>query len=83
MPLKIETMTPEEAAAAMRELGLRCSAEKIRDGIEQGKYPFGVCINMDRREFEIYRALFDRWVKERAMELPMCDKEAGVICHSG
>lgn len=70
MPLKIETMTPEETAAAMRDLGLRSSAQKIRDGIEQGKYPFGVCINMERREFEIYKALFDNWVSERAAKVP-------------
>lgn len=70
MSLKIETMTPEETAAAMRDLGLRSSAQKIRDGIEQGKYPFGVCINMERREFEIYKALFDNWVSERAAKVP-------------
>lgn len=67
----IPTMTPEQAAARLREMGMRTSPARIRQGIRDGVYPFGVTIRVsDRRiEYEIYTKQFDDWVKERAVDL--------------
>ena len=63
----IETMTSEEVYRALNSMGVRTSPSKVRDAIEQGKYPFGICIKMGKsREFEIYKTLFEQWVSERA-----------------
>lgn len=61
----IETMTVQQVYEEMKELGIHTSPYKIRAGISQGKYPFGVCISMKTQEFEIYRSQFDQWVAER------------------
>jgi hypothetical protein len=70
MKPKIETMTVHEACMEMRGLGIQTSENKIRAGIAQGKYPWGICINMKTQEFEIYRTLFDDWVAERLSTKP-------------
>lgn len=59
-------MTPDEVAIKFREAGMKTSTQRIRAGIEQGIYPFGVCIYMGKnREFEIYPALVDKYIEER------------------
>ena len=64
----IETMTVQETVEELRTLGMSISLDKLRDGIEQGVYPFGTCIQMKSREFDVFRVLFDKWVDERAVE---------------
>lgn len=69
--MQIETMTLQELCNCMKMLGLRTSKEHISDGIEQGVYPFAVCIRRDEsrarsRIFEIYTRKFNEWVAERA-----------------
>ena len=62
----IETMTVQEVCDALRDMGVKTTPVKIRAAIAQGVYPFGIRIQMEHQEFEIYRALFEKWVDERA-----------------
>ena len=41
-----------------------CS-DTLADGLEQGVYPFGVCIRTDRsRVFQIFKKKLDAWISE-------------------
>ena len=61
----IETLTVQEACEELRALGMSISLDKLRDGIEQGVFPFGICIQMKERKFDIFRVPFDKWISER------------------
>ena len=66
---KIESITLNETVQIFRTLGLQASEAKLGSGIEQGVYPFGVCINGEndkRRQFVVYKKLLDEWIDERA-----------------
>lgn len=41
---RIVTLTLDEARALLRDAWLGMDAHTIADGIEQGAFPFGVCI---------------------------------------
>lgn len=73
---QIPTMTPEQAANRLRELGMRTSPARIRQGIRDGVYPFGVAIRVsDRRiEYEIYGKQLDDWIEQRAIDLEHREK---------
>ena len=43
----IQTMTPQSAAEYLRARGMSISPDTLRRGIEQGVYPFGLCIKTD------------------------------------
>ena len=43
----ISTMTPQGAAEYLRACGMSISPDTLRRGIEQGVYPFGLCIKTD------------------------------------
>ncbi len=58
------TITPEEAEAVLRGLGIRIEAETIRDGIEQGVFPFGITITRKKRIFLISKKKFIEWVDD-------------------
>ena len=64
----IETMTTAEATEQLRSMGLKISNEVLRDGIDQGKFPFGVSIKSRHggTVYHIYKRQFDSWVNERA-----------------
>ena len=66
----IEMMTVEQSVERLRGLGVRISPDLLRDGIEQGVFPFGSYIKSRNggNEYKIYRRLFDEWVAERAVE---------------
>lgn len=64
----IVTLTPAETAAILREHGMKTSPEKIKAGLLCGVYPFGVCIQMRQKEYEIYKPLLMRWIAEREEE---------------
>lgn len=64
MRMKMPTMTPEEVCEELRTLGVKTSPEKIRAGIDQGVYPFGVVIHLASPCYEIYRVKFNQWVRE-------------------
>ena len=63
---RIETMTIQEVYEELQQLGVKTTPVKIRAAITQGKYPFGICVNLKEQSFEIYRTLFEKWVDERA-----------------
>lgn len=60
--MKAEVIKPEVAAKELREMGMRINAQNIRYGLREGKFPFGVGINMGKQwEYLIYRKLFDEF----------------------
>lgn len=63
----LPTITVKEAAERLKNLGVKTSPTKIMVGIQQGVYPFGVCIEMDKYQYEIYERKFDEWVSERTV----------------
>jgi len=62
----VETLTLEQTAQIFRTAGVSTTAPKIADGIEQGVYPFGVCIQGKARKFEIYKKKVYEYLNERA-----------------
>ena len=62
----IKTMTLNECTAYLRAHGLSISNESLASALEQGAYPFGVCIGGGRqRVFQIFTRLVDAWIAER------------------
>lgn len=64
----IEALTAEETANRLRAAGLRISPETVRDGIQQGVFPFGDCVmNGDNRPrwCYIYANQLEKWIAER------------------
>lgn len=62
----IEHMTVEETTQKLRELGLRITAETLRDGIAQGQFPFGSYIKKEKScVCYVWTRLFNAWVDER------------------
>lgn len=65
----IITMDTNECAAYLRAHGMKISKETLAFGLEQGVYPFGVCVSGGReRVFQIFKALLDKWIEEREVE---------------
>ena len=65
----ISTMTPQSAAEYLRARGMSISPETLRRGIEQGVYPFGLCIKTDGSAvYQIFKRLLDEWIAERAID---------------
>lgn len=65
----IKTMDLNTCAAYLREHGLSISNETLANGLEQGVYPFGVCVGgCGRRVFQIFTRLLDEWIAEREVE---------------
>lgn len=66
----ISTMTPQSAAEYLRERGMSISPDTLRRGIEQGVYPFGLCIKTDGSAvYQIFKRLLDEWIAERGAEV--------------
>ncbi len=63
----IDAMTAAEVTEYLRALGLKISAETIREGIQQKVFPFGDCITTDGKVkwCYIYKAKLDEWISER------------------
>ena len=62
----IETMTLNQASKYLRDKGLILCSDTLADGLEQGVYPFGLCvIGGQRRVFHIFPNLLDKWIAER------------------
>ena len=60
------TMTSEEAAKYLRDIGVIFSKETLSDGIQAEKLPFGLCVETGRsRVFMIFKRLVDKWLEER------------------
>lgn len=66
---RIVTLTLDEARVRLRDAGLGMDAHTIADGIDQGAFPFGVCISTDRgRVFKIFARQLEEWIDAREME---------------
>ena len=55
------TLTTEEAARLLRGAGIKIETVTLRDGIEQGVFPFGICIERGTRVFIISKKKFSEW----------------------
>ena len=64
----IETLTVAETTERMRTAGIRISPETLRDGLEQGVYPFGVHIKSRHggNVYQVFAKLLDDWIDERS-----------------
>lgn len=63
----IEVLTAAEATEWLRGEGLRISPDTIRDGIQQGIFPFGDCVmSGDKpRWCYIYANKLEEWIKDK------------------
>lgn len=68
----IRTLTLQECCERMREYGLKIGAEVLREGLEQGVFPFGTVVvpktptGADRRpRVFIFAGLLEKWLMER------------------
>lgn len=63
----IEALTAAEATERLRAAGLRMSPETLRDGIQQGVFPFGDCVtNGDKPKWcYIYANKLEEWIKDK------------------
>ena len=62
----IKTMTLQECMEHLRVHGLSISQDTLANGIEQGAYPFGLCVIGGKlRVFQIFSNLLDKWIAER------------------
>ena len=65
----VPTLNINEAVARFREAGIQTSETKLGAGIEQGKYPFAICIKIkENRNYEIYTKLLEDYLSERAVK---------------
>ena len=56
------TLTPEEATKIIRDSGVQIGTETLRAGIEQGVFPFGICIIQNNRKFLISKKKLSEWI---------------------
>lgn len=63
----IEVLTAAEATEWLRDEGLRISPDTIRDGIQQGVFPFGDCVmSGDKpRWCYIYVNKLEEWIQDK------------------
>lgn len=65
-PIKVISVT--EAARIMTEYGYPMNPQKLRLGLQQGVYPFGVCIKMSDWCYDIFEWQLLKWLSEQAGE---------------
>ena len=65
----VKTLTINETLERLRAHGVAMGPEILSMGIEQGAFPFGVCVHKDRRNFFIFERLLDEWIAARAVEV--------------
>lgn len=63
----IKVLTAQEAAERLRAAGLRISPETVREGIQQGTFPFGDCVMGDGRPkwCYVYENKLERWIQDK------------------
>lgn len=60
------TMTVEQATERLRAAGMKITADTVRRGMEQGRFPFGDYIKTDKScVCFVYPRLLERWISER------------------
>lgn len=75
--MKAEIIKPEVAAKELREMGMRINAQNIRYGLREGKFPFGVAINMGKQwEYLIYRKLINCLLHDTGSQPDDTDRSA-------
>ena len=64
----IRELTAAQALDRLRNAGSIMGEIALKDGIEQGVFPFGVCVHSSgkKRTFIIYEALLEKWIAERS-----------------
>ena len=70
MQKRIKALTTAEASERLRAAGLRMSPETLRDGIQQGVFPFGDVIRSknDNPRCYVYERKLMEWAEERGYQ---------------
>lgn len=64
----VPTMTLNEATQLFRSCGVAMSETVLADGLEQGRFPFGVCIQGKKgRTVKIFTKQITEYLKERSI----------------
>ena len=58
------TLTPAEATTHLMAAGMSISVKTLRDGIEQGVFPFGICVLSDSRIFYISKKKLAEFIED-------------------
>lgn len=61
---KKATLTAAEAASILNNAGMSISVKTLRDGIEQGVFPFGICVLSDSRIFYISKKKLAEFIED-------------------
>ena len=69
------TITTEQAASLMRAAGIQIETVTLRDGIEQGVFPFAVCIERSRKVFIVFKKKFAEWLIDVCGKAPEFNDE--------
>lgn len=69
------TITTEQAASLMRAAGIQIETVTLREGIEQGVFPFAVCIERSRKVFIVFKKKFAEWLFDVCGEVPEFNDE--------
>ena len=64
----IRELDAAEAFIRIRSAGSTMGEIAFKNGLEQGVFPFGICIrgSGEKRKFIIYEALLEKWIAERS-----------------
>ncbi len=60
----MNTMTVHECCEALRANNVSVTETLLLDGLEQGKFPFGVCLRGRQRVPMIFRGKFYEWLED-------------------
>jgi hypothetical protein len=61
---KKATLTAVEAVSILNSAGMSISVKTLRDGIEQGVFPFGICVLSDSRIFYISKKKLAEFIED-------------------
>lgn len=61
---KKATLTAVEAVSILNNAGMSISVKTLRDGIEQGVFPFGICVLSDSRIFYISKKKLAEFIED-------------------
>lgn len=68
--MKYLTITPKEATERLTNAGIRIGYDKLRQGLKQGKFPFGFTVDMEagHTEFIIFSKDLDDFIRTHGGE---------------
>lgn len=64
----VETLTLEAATERLRAEGLKMSKDTLKNGIQQGIFPFGACVERDGGKAPwcyIFPVMMEEWLDQR------------------